>query len=163
MERGGGPARGGRERARGPAVRCARRGSTRHRLRDRCAGRAERARRGPLSGDEPPADRLSGGSRRDCEKLRRGGLAEHVTLSSKRRDLRPRGLLGARLRTLSMSLSPEEWVAIRLSLKVALWATLASLPVAIAVAYALARGRFAGRALLDGFVHLPLVLPPVVT
>ena len=62
-----------------------------------------------------------------------------------------------------MSLTPDEWVAVRLSLKVALWATLASLPVAVGVAYALARGRFPGRALLDGVVHLPLVLPPVVT
>ena len=62
-----------------------------------------------------------------------------------------------------MDLTPEEWVAVRLSLRVALVATLASLPVAIAVAYALARGRFPGRALLDGLVHMPLVLPPVVT
>jgi molybdate transport system permease protein len=60
-------------------------------------------------------------------------------------------------------LSPDDWAAVTLSLKVALWATLASLPVAIAVAYALARGRFPGRAVLDGLVHLPLVLPPVVT
>ncbi len=51
----------------------------------------------------------------------------------------------------------------RLSLWVAATATLASLPVGIAAAYALARGRFPGRALLDGFLHLPLVLPPVVT
>ncbi len=50
-----------------------------------------------------------------------------------------------------------------LSLKVALWATLASLPFGIAAAYALARSRFPGRALLDGLIHLPLVLPPVVT
>ena len=62
-----------------------------------------------------------------------------------------------------MILSPEEWTAVRLSLWVAAWATLASLPLAIAAAYALARGRFWGRAMLDGFVHLPLVLPPVVT
>jgi molybdate transport system permease protein len=62
-----------------------------------------------------------------------------------------------------VDLTPEEWVAVRLSLKVALWATLASLPIGIAAAYALARGRFPGRALLDGFIHLPLVLPPVVT
>jgi molybdate transport system permease protein len=62
-----------------------------------------------------------------------------------------------------VELTPDEWVAVRLSLKVALWATLASLPVAVAVAYALARGRFPGRAVLDGVVHLPLVLPPVVT
>jgi molybdate transport system permease protein len=62
-----------------------------------------------------------------------------------------------------VELTPDEWVAVRLSLKVALWATLASVPVAIAIAYALARGRFPGKAVLDGLVHLPLVLPPVVT
>jgi molybdate transport system permease protein len=60
-------------------------------------------------------------------------------------------------------LTPEEWTAIRLSLRVATVATLASLPVGIAVALLLARGRFPGRTLLDGVVHLPLVLPPVVT
>ncbi|MER2607322.1 MAG: molybdate ABC transporter permease subunit [Siculibacillus sp.] len=57
----------------------------------------------------------------------------------------------------------EEWTAIGLSLKVGTIATVASLPVAIAVAWVLARGRFPGKALLDGVVHLPLVLPPVVT
>jgi len=60
-------------------------------------------------------------------------------------------------------LGPEEWQAVLLSLKVALWATVFSLPLAIAVAYALARGRFWGHGLLNGLVHLPLVLPPVVT
>ena len=62
-----------------------------------------------------------------------------------------------------MTLTPEEWTALVLSLQVALTATAASLPLAIATAYALARGRFPGRMLLDGIVHLPLVLPPVVT
>jgi molybdate transport system permease protein len=60
-------------------------------------------------------------------------------------------------------ITPDEWVAIRLSLKVAGVATLLSLPLGILVAFALARGRFWGRALLDGLVHLPLVVPPVVT
>jgi molybdate transport system permease protein len=60
-------------------------------------------------------------------------------------------------------LGPEEWQAVRLSLKVAFWATATSLPLGILVALALARGRFAGRQLLNGLVHLPLVLPPVVT
>jgi molybdate transport system permease protein len=64
---------------------------------------------------------------------------------------------------LAVELTPDEWVAVRLSLKVAGWATLASLPFALALAYALARGRFPGRTVLDGLVHLPLVLPPVVT
>lgn len=62
-----------------------------------------------------------------------------------------------------MEFTPAEWTAIRLSLWVATIATLASLPLGIAAAYALARGRFFGRALLDGLIHLPLVLPPVVT
>ena len=62
-----------------------------------------------------------------------------------------------------MELTPEEWTAVRLSLRVAVVATLASLPFGIAAAWALARGRFPGRALLDGLIHLPLVLPPVVT
>jgi molybdate transport system permease protein len=62
-----------------------------------------------------------------------------------------------------VELTPEEWAAVRLSLRVAVVATLASLPLGIAAAYALARGRFPGRALLDGLIHLPLVLPPVVT
>lgn len=60
-------------------------------------------------------------------------------------------------------LTPDELMAIALSLRVATIATLLSLPLAIAVALLLARGRFPGRALLDGLVHLPLVLPPVVT
>lgn len=60
-------------------------------------------------------------------------------------------------------LSPDEWTAVLLSLRVALVATLASLPFGIAVAWLLARGNFWGKTLLDGLVHLPLVLPPVVT
>ncbi len=60
-------------------------------------------------------------------------------------------------------LGPNEWMAVRLSLKVALWATLSSLPLAVLVAYALARWRFPGWQVLNGLVHLPLVLPPVVT
>jgi molybdate transport system permease protein len=62
-----------------------------------------------------------------------------------------------------VELTPDEWVAVRLSINVAAWATLASLPGALALAYALARGRFPGRIIVDGLVHLPLVLPPVVT
>ncbi len=61
------------------------------------------------------------------------------------------------------TLSPEEWTAIRLSLWVSSIAMFASLPFGIAVAVALARGRFWGKSLLNGIVHLPLILPPVVT
>ena len=58
--------------------------------------------------------------------------------------------------------SPDELVAIGLSLKVATAAALGSLPLGIAIAWLLARRRFPGKALLDALVHLPLVLPPVV-
>lgn len=60
-------------------------------------------------------------------------------------------------------LGPEEWDIVRLSLKVSLVAVGASLPLAFALAWLLGRGRFPGKVLLDGLVHLPLVLPPVVT
>ena len=60
-------------------------------------------------------------------------------------------------------LTPEEWQALALSLRVATVATLASLPFGILAAYALARWRFPGRQILNGLVHLPLILPPVVT
>lgn len=61
------------------------------------------------------------------------------------------------------ALGPAEWTAIRLSLRVALVATLVALPVAVWVAYILARKSFPGRQILNGLVHLPLVMPPVVT
>lgn len=60
-------------------------------------------------------------------------------------------------------LTSTELDAIFLSLKVASAATILSMPIGILVAFVLARGRFPGKTLLDGLVHLPLVLPPVVT
>ena len=62
-----------------------------------------------------------------------------------------------------LTLNAEEWSALRLSLIVASVAMVASLPFGIAAAYALARGRFPGRGIFNALVHLPLVLPPVVT
>lgn len=59
--------------------------------------------------------------------------------------------------------TPEEWTAIELSLRVAAAGTLFGLPIAVILAYVLARWRFPGKVVLDGFLHLPLVLPPVVT
>jgi molybdate transport system permease protein len=61
-----------------------------------------------------------------------------------------------------MPLSGDELGIILLSLKVALTSVAFSLPLAILIAYVLARGRFPGKMLLDAVVHLPLVLPPVV-
>lgn len=60
-------------------------------------------------------------------------------------------------------LGPTEWQAVRLSLWVGLVATLVSLPLGILTAYALARWSFPGKQILNGIVHLPLILPPVVT
>jgi len=60
-------------------------------------------------------------------------------------------------------LGPEEWGTVALSLQVSVWATLVSLPLGISVAYALARWSFPGKQALNGLVHLPLILPPVVT
>jgi molybdate transport system permease protein len=62
-----------------------------------------------------------------------------------------------------IELTPDEWIAVRLSLKIALVATLVALPLGVAVGWLLARTNFWGKTLLDGIVHLPLVLPPVVT
>ncbi len=63
---------------------------------------------------------------------------------------------------MSIGLSPLELEALGLSLKVSFWAVLVSLPFGIAVAWLLARRDFPGKLLLDGLVHLPLVVPPVV-
>ncbi len=62
-----------------------------------------------------------------------------------------------------LHLTPDEWTAVHLSIKVASWAMVASLPPGIAIALLLARGRFWGKSVLNGIVHLPLILPPVVT
>lgn len=62
-----------------------------------------------------------------------------------------------------IELSPQEWTAVALSLRIAAVATLVALPFGVAIAYVLARKSFWGKSLLDAVVHLPLVLPPVVT
>jgi molybdate transport system permease protein len=60
-------------------------------------------------------------------------------------------------------LSPEEWTAVVLSLRISVVATVFALPFGIAIGWLLARKEFWGKTLVDGIVHLPLVLPPVVT
>jgi molybdate transport system permease protein len=62
-----------------------------------------------------------------------------------------------------LELSPEEWDAVRLSIRVSIWATLVSLPFGVAIAWLLARREFWGKSILNGLVHLPLIMPPVVT
>ncbi|WP_047453745.1 molybdate ABC transporter permease subunit [Rhizobium rhizogenes] len=63
----------------------------------------------------------------------------------------------------AFSLSNDEWTAIELSLRVSTVAMLVSLPFGIVAALLLARGRFWGKSILNGLIHLPLILPPVVT
>lgn len=62
-----------------------------------------------------------------------------------------------------LTLSPEEWTAVALSLEVALKSILFSLPIAILTGWLLGRRRFFGKSVVDAFIHLPFVLPPVVT
>lgn len=62
----------------------------------------------------------------------------------------------------SLTLTPVELEALKLSLWVSCWAVAASLPLGILTAWMLARLRFPGKALVDSIIHLPLVLPPVV-
>lgn len=62
-----------------------------------------------------------------------------------------------------LEFTDQEWAAISLSIRVATTAVLASLPLAVALGWLLARRNFPGKSLLDGFLHLPLVMPPVVT
>ena len=62
-----------------------------------------------------------------------------------------------------LELTPQDWIAVQLSLRIATVATVVALPFGIAIGYVLARKSFWGKSLLDAVVHLPLVLPPVVT
>jgi molybdate transport system permease protein len=62
-----------------------------------------------------------------------------------------------------LDLSPQDWIAVKLSLRIAAVSTVVALPFGIALAFLLARKSFWGKSLLDAVVHLPLVLPPVVT
>jgi molybdate transport system permease protein len=94
-----------------------------------------------------------------------GGAKSHVfVLAIRRRKALPLRVGPADgKKPVVLTLSPEELTAIKLSLRVATWATIVSLPFGVLVAMLLARGRFYGRSLLNALVLLPLVLPPVVT
>jgi molybdate transport system permease protein len=62
-----------------------------------------------------------------------------------------------------LDLSPADWTAVELTIRISIVATLCALPFGIGIGWLLARGNFWGKSVLDGLVHLPLVLPPVVT
>src|SRR3546814_4299168 len=108
-----------------------------------------------LSRAQPSADPLPGRAARRVAPSRSGCVPRLPRFEARPRDLCPLRLFGA------LMLSPEEWSIVVLSLKVGGDAVLATLPLAFAIAWALARYRFPGRLLLDGFVHLPLVLPQI--
>ncbi len=62
-----------------------------------------------------------------------------------------------------LDLSPADWTAVELTIRISIVATLCALPFGIGIGWLLARRNFWGKSVLDGLVHLPLVLPPVVT
>ncbi len=163
-----GQARPGGERPRRSGAGRPRRGAARDRLQDRRRLRPEREDRRHLPGRQPPADHLSGGpDHRGRQRLRVGlpGLSEWPGRQGRVREARLHPDRADRSLTPRpvWDFAPDELTAIRLSLKVALWATFGSLPLGLFVAYALARWNFPGKLLLDGLIHLPLVMPPVVT
>src|SRR5262249_50859107 len=141
-------------RAGGHGARLARRGAAGDRLpHGRRRGSEGLGRRG-FSREHSPPDHLSG--RADCQKqARRSSIHELAVQGRGTSDLQE-------IRILMLSLGPEEQEVLSLSLRVAFWSVFVSLPLAVAVAYALARGDFPGKTLFDAVVHLPLVLPPVV-
>ena len=159
----------GRERARGAGPGRPRRGAARHRLQDRRRGRSEREDRRHLpQADSHPPIIYPAAVTKDGE---RSAAAAFLSLPAQRR--REAGVREAGLHRRSGRLGRDagrcgasrrtSWTAIRLSLKVALWATSAACPRHPRRLRAGALGRFPGKLLLDGLVHLPLVLPPVVT
>jgi molybdate transport system permease protein len=60
-------------------------------------------------------------------------------------------------------LSPADWTAVELTIRISIVATLCALPFGLGFGWLLARRNFWGKSVLDGLVHLPLVMPPVVT
>src|SRR5712664_3935949 len=157
--------RDGGERARGADPGGARRSRARDRLFDRCQGRARRQDRRHLPGGFSPRHHLSRCGNGDCE-AGSGRLSRVPALVGSQGNLReiwlqtsgePNDLSGV------LELSPTEWTAIQLSLRVAAVATLVATPLGIAIAWLLARRDFWGKAVVDALIHLPLVLPPVAT
>src|SRR5262249_27981880 len=149
-------ARHDRERARGAGPCRARRGRARDRLRDRCQGGAECQGRRRLSGGDASRDHLSGGAHGDrqgrCHDIHR--VSALTDRKVRLRDLwlcifGEADVIAAASGWAPMfALSPDEWVAVTLSLRIALVATLVALPFGIAVAWLLARGKFWGKAFL---------------
>ena len=107
---------------------------------------------------QPRADHLSDRRPRRIDQPRRRSLPQVPGLQTRQGDLR-----ALRLRAALTGLTPAETAALALSLRVGLVSVTGALPVAFGLGWLLARGRFPGKAVLDAIIHLPLVLPPVVT
>ncbi len=168
MGRAEGATRAERERARRARLRGARRGAAGRRLPHRRHRRTAREDRRRAAAGHPSANHLS--CRRDerIKTSRRDRFPRLAARTAGARHVRDPRLSsapehGALKRMGSTWLSAEEWDAVRLSIQVASVAAAASLPLAIAIAFLLARVNFWGRSALDALVHLPLILPPVVT
>ena len=118
---------------------------------------------GTFPADSASGDHLSGRGDHDGE-AGDGGLSRLPALDRGEDHLREIRLQVSRQPfDLMFDISPAEWTAILLSLRVAVVATLVATPFGIALAWLLARRDFWGKSILDALVHLPLVLPPVVT
>src|SRR5437762_1593369 len=136
---------------------------SRHRLFHRRQGRAWRQDRRHVPGRFPSGDRLS---RCGDHHRKTGGLGLSRLPAFDRGEDHPRKIrlqVSRQPLDLMFDISPAEWTAILLSLRVAVAATLVATPFGIALAWLLARRSFWGKSILDAVVHLPLVLPPVVT
>ena len=153
-----------------------RRGAVRHRLR-RPTPTPSRAVRvvGKFPEDSHPPIIYPAAVTAEATSADAGAFLEFLRTDDGGGALREAGLHGAGARADQLKrgrgsrmewlrLSPDEWTAVRLSIRVSTWATLVSLPFGILVAHAAgARRDFPGKAILNGLVHLPLILPPVVT
>ncbi len=140
----------------------ARRSTARHRLSYGRHGRSRRSRGRRVSGKLAPANHLSGGAH-DPRVPRRLDRARLPARPRRAHCVRAAGLPHERPAGAMTGWSASDLAIVGLSLKVATVGTLLSLPFAVAAAIVLARGRSWAWRLLDVVVHLPLVLPPVVT
>src|SRR3984893_4884778 len=165
MAGGGAEIRDGGQRARRADAGGARRRRARNRLFDRRQGRTRHENLRNLPGVFPSSDHLSRGGDDDREagSRRISRLPALIVSQSHLRKIRLQVSGQPDDLTVVFDISPTEWTAIALSLRGATVATLIATPFVIAIAWLLTRRAFRGRSVVDALVHLPLVLPPVVT
>src|SRR5258708_5761093 len=155
--------RDGGERARRADAGGARRSRARDRLFDRRQGRTRGENRRNLPGGFPSSDHLSGRGDDDREggSRRLSGIPALIVSQNHLRKIRLQVSGEPDDLTVVFDISPTEWTAIALSLRVATVATLIATPFGIAVAWLLARRDFRGRSVVGALIHLPLVVRPI--